>query len=82
MRPERTCVGSAKRDEAPPNRSPTSGFRAHRWALADAVRKLGHWEAYVRRHRVVLVSVITKMAQIPEVLKYEIADFVCPPGGN
>ena len=52
------------------------------WALVDAVRKLGHWEAYVRRHRVVLISVITKMAQIPEVLKYVIADFVCPPGGN
>ena len=55
------------------------------WTLVDLIRKLGSWDEYVRRHRVVLLSLIAKMADgalIPDVLKYAIADFVSPPGGN
>ena len=55
------------------------------WKLVDLIRKLGSWDEYVRRHRVVLLSLIAKMAEgalIPDVLKYAIADFVSPPGGN
>ena len=55
------------------------------WTLVDLIRKLGSWDEYVRRHRVVLLSLIAKMADgalIPDVLKYAIADYVSPPGGN
>ena len=55
------------------------------WTLVDRIRRLGNWEAYVRRHRANFVGLITKMtagAPFPEELKGVIADYVAPPGGN
>ena len=55
------------------------------WTLVDRIRRLGNWEAYLRRHRANFVGLITKLtagAPFPEELKGVIADYVAPPGGN